>query len=137
MRASVQTSGDEKTTSLSSRIHHAKKANSGLALITVIIILLFLGMLGAALISMVYTRLVATSLEIDRLQAKYLAEAGHAKALHEISTGLDVFGGGRGNIPATALGAGFYVVYQDPDLKTLTGIGVVRDVRRELVIKYE
>ncbi len=108
-----------------------------MALITVVIILMFLGSLGTALIAAVYARLSAVSLEVDRLQAQYLAEAGLAQALHEIATGLDVFGGGRGNIPVTALGAGVYTVSQNHEVKTLTAIGVVRDVRREIVIRYE
>lgn len=109
----------------------------GVALITVVILLLFLGSLGAALLGMVYSRLVAITLEIDRLQAEYLAEAAQAKGLYEITKGLDVFGGGIGNIPVTALGPGYYRAQQDPDTKTLTAIGVVQEVRRVLVIKYE
>jgi hypothetical protein len=106
-------------------------------LITVIIILLFLGSLGAALLGMVHARLSAVSLEVDRLQAQYLAEAGLAQGLYEIKTGLDVFGGGVGNIPVTVLGSGFYTVFQNPKVRTLAAIGMVRDVRRENVIKYE
>ncbi len=113
---------------------HGKK---GTALITVIIILMFLGSLGAALISMVYSRLSAVTLEIDRLQAQYLAEAGLAQGLYEITTGLDVFGGGRGNIPLTVLGPGIYKVDHDTKSKSLVSIGVVRDIRREIVVKYE
>ena len=111
--------------------------NGGIALVSVVIILLFLGAVGAALIGMVYSRLVSVTLEIDRLQAQYLAEAGLAQGLYEIKTGLDVFGGGRGSIPVTALGPGLYQVIQDPKTSTLTSIGVVRDVRRVSVVKYE
>lgn len=86
---------------------------------------------------MVYARLGAITLEVDRLQAQYLAEAGLAQGLYEIKTGLDVFGEGRGAIPVTALGPGLYKVDIDPKSGTLTAIGVVRDVRRIVVIKYE
>ena len=109
----------------------------GVALITMVILLLFLGSLGAALISMVYARLMAVTLEVDRLQAQYLAEAGLAQGLYEIKTGLDVFGGGRGTIPITVLGPGFYKVDHDPKGKALVAVGGVRDVRRGIVIKYE
>jgi len=114
-----------------------KSKATGAALITVVIILLFLGTLGAVLIAAVYARLDSVTLEVDRLQAQYLAEAGLAQGLYEIKTGLDVFGGGRGTIPVTALGPGAYKVDQDPQSSTLTAIGVVRDVRRVIVIKYE
>ena len=109
----------------------------GVALITILILLLFLAALGAALIGMVYSRLSAVTLEIDRLQALYLAEAGTAQGLYEIKTGLDIFGGGLGSIPVTVLGPGAYQVTQDPKTSTLTAIGVVRDVRRVNVVKYE
>ncbi len=113
------------------------KRGGGVALITVVILLLFLGSLGASLMGMVYARLSAITLEVDRLQAQYLAEAGLAQGLYEIKTGLDVFGEGRGAIPVTALGPGLYKVDIDPKSGTLTAIGVVRDVRRIVVIKYE
>ena len=113
------------------------ETRSGVALITVVILLMFLGALGAALISVVYARLSAVTLEVDRLQAQYLAEAGIARGLYEIKTGLDTFGGGRGAVPVTALGPGLFKVDMDPKTSTLTAIGVVRDVRRVIVTKYE
>ncbi len=109
----------------------------GVALITTVILLMYLGALATALLSMVYTRSSAVMLEVDRLQAQYLAEAGLAQGLHEIKTGLDSFGGGRGSIPVTAMGSGMFKVDQDPKTLTLTAVGVVRDVRRVVVIKYE
>ena len=110
----------------------------GVALLTLIILLTFLASMGAGLIGMVYARLVGVTVEIDRLQSQYLAEAGQAQALYEIKTGLDVFGGdGRGNIPLTVLGPGYYQVIQDPDAKTITAIGVAQNVRRVIVTKYE
>ena len=111
--------------------------SKGLSLITTVILLAFLGSLGSALLAAVYARLSSVSLELDRLQAEYLAEAGLAQALYEIKTGLDTFGGGRGNIPVTAMGTGAFRVEQDPTSFTLTSIGVVRDVRRVIIIKYE
>ena len=121
----------------SGRASGKRRVSKGIALITLILILFFLGAIGAALIGMVYSRLLSITLEIDRLQAQYLVEAGLAQGLYEIKTGLDVFGGGRGNIPATALGPGAYQVIIDPKTSTLTSIGVVRDVRRVSVVKYE
>ena len=107
-----------------------------MVLITTIIILLLLGSMGAALISMVYNRLLSVSLEADRLQASYLAEAGLARALYEITKDRDIFGGGLGTIPPTSFGPGYFQVQQDPKSRTLLGLGVVRDVRRVIVNKY-
>lgn len=125
MRARSPASGDRR--------RHSR----GVSLITTVILLMFLGALGMALISAVYARLTAEMVEVDRLQAQYLAEAGLAQALHEIKTGLDVFGGGLGSVPVTALGTGAFKVDKDPRAGTLTSIGVVRDVRRVVVIKYD
>lgn len=113
------------------------ESRSGIALITVLLVLMFLGAMGGALISVVYARLAAVTLEVDRLQAQYLAEAGLAQGLYEIRTGLDTFGGGRGAVPVTALGPGLYKVDIDPKTSTLIAIGVVRDVRRVIVTRYE
>lgn len=119
------------------RARSRTSGEAGAALITLVIILLFLGSLGASLISFVYSRLTAVTLEVDRLQAEYLAEAGIAQGLHEVKTGLDVFGGGLGAIPVTLLGPGYYRVEIDPKTSTLTAVGIVRDVRRVIVTRYE
>ena len=109
----------------------------GIALITTIIILLMLGALAAVLAGMVETRLLSVTLEVDRLQAAYLAEAGLARGLYEISKDRDEWGSdGRGAIPPTGFGPGYFTVQQDPKSRTLLGVGVVRDVRRVIVNKY-
>ena len=109
----------------------------GVALITTIIILLMLGALGAALMHMMQARLLSVTLEVDRLQASYLAEAGLARALYEVTRDRDEFGhDGIGVIPATAFGPGYFRVDKDPQNRLLIGIGVVRDVRRVIVNKY-
>ena len=111
-------------------------SRSGVALITTIIIFLLLGSMGAALIGMVQNRLLSVNLEVDRLQASYLAEAGLARAMYETTKDRDVFGGGLGTIPPTGFGPGYFQVQQDPKSRTLLGLGVVRDVRRVIVNKY-
>ena len=110
--------------------------DQGIALITTIIILALLGSMGAALTVMVQNRLLSVTLEVDRLQAAYLAEAGLARALYEITKDRDTFGGGRGTIPPTGFGPGYFQVQQDPKSRTLLGLGVVRDIRRVIVNKY-
>lgn len=113
------------------------RGKRGVALITTVIILLMLGSLGAALTGLVYSRLLSVTLELDRLQASYLAEAGLARALYEVGKARDVFGhDGIGAIPPTGFGPGYFQVQQDPKSRTLLGIGVVRDVRRVIVNKY-
>ena len=109
----------------------------GVALIPTIIILFLLGALGAALIGMVYTRLSSVSLEVDRLQASYLAEAGLARAIYEINHDEDAFGAdGIGVISPTAFGPGYFRVEHKPESRSLIGVGVVREVWRVIVNTY-
>ena len=111
--------------------------NAGVALITTVILLLMLGAIGAALIGMVYARLMSVTLEVDRLQAAYLAEAGLARSLYEITNDRKSFGDGPvGAIPPTLFGPGYFLVQKNPESRTLVGVGVVRDVRRVIVNKY-
>lgn len=111
-------------------------SQTGVALITTIILLALLGSMGTALIAMVHNRLMSVTLEVDRLQAAYLAEAGLARALYEISKDRDTFGGGLGTVLPTGFGPGYFQVQQDPKSRTLLGLGVVRDIRRVIVNKY-
>ncbi|MCM8795033.1 MAG: hypothetical protein NC819_04445 [Candidatus Omnitrophica bacterium] len=110
----------------------------GIALLTTIIILLTLGALGAALNGLVNSRVLSATLEVDRLQAAYLAEAGLAQAVHELVNGRDLYGkDGIGFIPPTALGPGFFSVEHDSQSRSLIGVGVVGDVRRVIVSRYD
>jgi type II secretory pathway component PulK len=110
---------------------------AGVALITTVILLLMLASLGAALIGLVQTRLNAVVLEVDRLQAVYLAEAGLARASYEQSKDRDVFGNdGIGVIPITPFGSGHFWVTQHPESRVLRGIGLVHDVRRVIINRY-
>lgn len=113
-----------------------QNGSRGVALITTIILLALLGSMGTALIAMVHNRLMSVTLEVDRLQAAYLAEAGLARALYEISKDRDTFGGGLGTVLPTGFGPGYFQVQQDPKSRTLVGLGVVRDIRRVIVNKY-
>lgn len=114
----------------------ARRQPKGIAMITILIALFFFTTLGAALITMVFSRMNSVILESDRLKAQYLAEAGMAKALHEKSTGIDFDGNGIGNIGVTWLGEGYFKVDHDPKGKSLLSIGVVHDIQRVSFIKY-
>ena len=119
------------------RIPHLNGGSHGVALITTVILLLMLGSLGSALVVMVHSRLTSMMLEVDRLQAAYLAEAGLARAVYEISKDRDTFGAdGIGTIPPTPLGPGYFWVQKFPESRTLVGTGIVRDVRRVIVNRY-
>jgi len=116
----------------------ASSNSRGVVLLTTIILLLMLGSLGAALTGWIHSRLISTTLEVDRLQAVYLAEAGLAQALHEISNSRDLFGNdGIGVISPTSYGRGYFKVDHYPLAKSLVGIGLVGDIRRVIVSRYD
>ncbi len=125
--------GDEKTARCG-----PLNAESGVVLIATIIILLTLGALGAALTGLVNSRLQSVTLEMDRLQAAYLAEAGLAEAIYELVNSRDFSGKDSiGKIPLTPYGAGYFLVEHDPESKSLVGVGIVAGVRRVIVSRYE
>jgi len=115
-----------------------RNSSRGVALLGTVILLLTLSMIGAALNSMVYARLATVILAVDRLQASYLAEAGLARGLHEVTNGQDIFGDDDiGVIPLTVYGPGRFQVEHREQSSSLLGIGMVGDVRRVIVYRYE
>ncbi len=109
----------------------------GSILIACLIILSTLTIYGAVLVSAVYERSIHVSTELDRIQAFYLAEAGLAKAIHEVKSMRDRDGDGLGNIPRTRLGRGVYSASHDPGSLVITGIGDVNGIERRIRIRYE
>lgn len=107
-----------------------------MVLITAIIILAFLAVLGASLVALVFSRLSYSRLQLDRLKALYLAEAGLAKAIWELRYDFDEGADGPGNIANTRLGGGMFRVRHDFQTATLTSTGEVERSRRTVQIKY-
>lgn len=105
-------------------------------LITTIIILFFLSVLGMSLITFLYSRLVYSQIQLDRLKSLYLAEAGVSKAIWELRLDRDPDGDGAGNIPQTRLGDGLFWVRHNFQTSTITSTAEVNKVRRTVQIKY-
>ena len=114
-----------------------KESNCGSILIACLIVLATLTIYGTVLVSLVYERSLLVSLENDRLQALYLAEAALAKSLQEVKSLRDVNSDGLGTIPRTPLGRGVYYSIHDPGTLTITGIGEVNQIQRRVRIYYE
>ena len=110
--------------------------NKSAILITSIIILSFLSILGMSLIASLRSRAVYSQLQLDRLQALYLAEAGIFKSIWELKTDTDSDGNGTGNISPTKLGRGSFWAKHNFQTSTITAIGEVNKVRRGIQIKY-
>jgi hypothetical protein len=114
-----------------------KGHSHGSILIVCLILISTLTVFGGVLISAVYERSIKVSLEIDRLQSLYLAEAALSKAIQEVKSAVDVDGDGLGTIPVTILGRGTYSAVNDPATLAITGIGNVNGLKRSIRMKYE
>lgn len=112
------------------------KDEKGVVLITTIVVLVFLTVLGMSLIAFLFSRMSYSGMQLDRLKAFYLAEAGIAKALWELRQNQDPDGNGNGNVAKTSLGDGFFRTRHDFQSSTLMSIGEVNKVRRAVQLKY-
>ncbi|MEE9500330.1 MAG: hypothetical protein V3V42_03435 [Candidatus Omnitrophota bacterium] len=111
--------------------------NGGAALLLTLFVLMFLAIFGATLVVMVFSKMHSATLNLDRLKAFYLAEAGISKALYEIKENLDVDYDGMGSILETKLGEGTYKVEHDIEQKVFISTGKVNENKRVIFIKYE
>lgn len=108
----------------------------GVILITTIIILTFLTVLGMSLITFLFSRATQSQIQLDRVKALYLAEAGISKAIWELRYELDPDGDGPGNMPETKLGDGVFWTRHNFQASTITATGQVNKVQRTVQIKY-
>lgn len=117
--------------------HHLNgKKNKGAILITTIIILVFLSVLGMSFVAFSFSRTSYSQMQLERLKAFYLAEAGIFKSIWELRYGVDPDGDGEGNIPKTKLGNGQYWTRHDFQNSTLNSTGEVNNTRRTVQMKY-
>ena len=105
-------------------------------LLTVIVVLLFLGVLGMSLVEFLFLRTTSSILAVDRLKALYLAEAGISQAINELRTENDYDNNGVGNIAPAKLGAGKFWAQHDFQTSTITATGEVNNIKRTVQIKY-
>ncbi len=112
------------------------QSGKAFALIGILVILIFLSLIGAALINFVFNLSNSSNLEIDSTKALYLAEAGINYAIKELKTDIDLDNAGFGNAPMTKLGDGFFMVKHNPELFTLTATGIANRVRRSIEVNY-
>jgi len=116
--------------------HQTPNSERGTVLLTAIIILTFLAVLGMSLIAFLFSRVSYSQLQLDRLKALYLAEAGIFKAIWELRFDIDPDGDGQGNISKTELGDGYFWTRHNFQSSTLTSTGEVNKIRRVVQLKY-
>jgi len=107
----------------------------GATLLLAIIVLSSLALVGMSLVSLTLSRVTSIDLEIDRVKALYLAEAGIAKSLYELKKGIDIDNDGIGIIPPTKFAGGEFYVSYNAALFTFTAVGEINNVERSIQLK--
>ena len=137
MREKILPNGKAAAPFFPNQENESRSSDQGSILIVCLIILATLTVYGTVLVSSVYERSLLVSLEVDRLQALYLAEAAIAKSLEEVKSMHDDDGDGLGNVSKKSLGRGVYYAEHDPSTLSITGVGIVNQVERRVRIYYE
>ena len=119
------------------RVVKRLKNQKAAVLISVLIVVGFLSVIGLSLLALVFSRVISVELEMNRIKAFYLAEAGIAASINELKKDVDVSRTGTGNILRTKFHGGYYEAKVNQRLGTITGIGDSADVLREIEIKYK
>ena len=110
----------------------------GIALITVIIVMLTMALIGASLAELSSSVNFSVDEVLDETKARYLAEAGIAHALHDLraGTGLEKTLDPEGNPVMFPLGEGVYTVTFDPEESLITCTGIVNETKKTLQLQY-
>ena len=111
--------------------------NRGVALITVVIVMLTMALIGASLAELSSAVNFSVDTILDETKARYLAEAGIAYALHQLRSGanLDTVDE-AGNPLMHPLGAGAYSVQFNPEESLITCTGIVNEIKKTLQLQY-
>lgn len=109
----------------------------GAILLMALIVILAISLLGATLIALFFNVLTSSQLELDRVSALYLAEAGIAKAISVLKNQAGIFSAQPGQIIApTQLGSGSFEVHNDFQQSTIISIGKSHGVKRVIQLRY-
>ncbi len=109
----------------------------GIALITVVVVMLTMALIGASLAELSSSVNFSVDTILDETKARYLAEAGIAHALYQLRLGvrLDTVDA-QGDPVLHPLGEGAYSVTFDPSESLITCTGVVNEVKKTLQLQY-
>ena len=115
-----------------------KKGSSdrGVALITVVIIMLTVALLGASLVELVTAVNLSSQSVVEQAKARYLAEAGIAVAIHQLRTNAGSDAVKDGKIGPVTLGDGTYTVIFNVSEDLITSIGMVNGISKKLQLQY-
>ena len=113
------------------------KNRRGIALITVVVIMLTIALIGASLVELASTVNISAHNVIDEAKARYLAEAGIAQAIHALRTSATDSGEGPGEtIGPIPLGDGVYTVTFNVKDSLIISVGEVNGVSKKVQLQY-
>jgi len=112
--------------------------NSGVALITVIIVMLTMALIGASLAELSSSVNFSVDTILDETKARYLAEAGIAHALRTLRSGASLENtlDAEGNPLFFPLGEGVYSVTYEPSESLIICTGIVNETKKTLQLQY-
>ena len=113
--------------------------NRGVALITVVIVMLTMALIGASLAELSSAVNYSIDNILEETKARYLAEAGIAHALHELRNNADLseaIDKSTGEPVYFPLGDGGYTVVFDPSESLITCTGIVSGTKKTLQLQY-
>ena len=110
-------------------------SKKGIALITVVIVMLTVALIGASLVELVSSVNLSSQTVVDETKARYLAEAGIAYAIYKLRTqagdkALDE------KIGPMLLGDGSYTIFFNYREALITCVGTVNGVSKKFQLQY-
>lgn len=111
----------------------------GVALITVIIVMMTMALLGASLAELASVVNFSVDTMLNETKARYLAEAGIAYAIHQLRAKTDLsvtIDKATGEPVLFPLGEGNYTVVFSPDESMITCTGIVHETKKTLQLQY-
>ena len=109
----------------------------GIALITVVVIMLTIALIGASLVELASSVSMSAQNVIDETKARYLAEAGIAQAIHTLRTSATDSGNKLGEtIGPIPLGDGAYTVTFNVKDSLIISVGEVNGVSKKVQLQY-
>lgn len=110
-------------------------SSRGATLLLAIIIISSLTLFGMSLVNLTLSRVSSIDLEVEKVKALYIAEAGIAKSLNELKKGIDPGGDGIGVISQAQFADGTLEVTYNPAMFTFTSVGRVNKTARTVQLK--
>ncbi len=110
--------------------------NKGVALITVVIMMFTIALIGASLVELITSVHGSSQRILDETKARYLAEAGIAKAIALLRTRAGAGETLDETLGPTPLGDGAYTVSFNFRESLITSVGEVNGIKKKLQLQY-